>query len=42
MRTYAFHVEMEDVLEVAREAGEQGVVAPVVSEVSNGDRPDCR
>ena len=42
MRTYAFHVEMKDVLEVGREAGEQSVVAPVVGEVSNSDRPDWR
>ena len=39
-QTYAFHVEVEDVLEVGWEAGEQRVVAPVVSEVSNSNGPD--
>ena len=42
MRTHAFHVEMEDVLKIHRQTGEQSVVAPVVGEVSNGDRPDRR
>ena len=41
-RTYTFHVEMEYVLEVARQTREQSVVAPVVGKVCNGHSPNGR
>ena len=41
-RTHTFDVEVQDVLEIGREAGEQRVVAPVVGEMRNGDRPHWR